>query len=642
MKKSILFTAVALGFVFGANAQNERTIRFTAPKLVKESENAGSQVNKVYNHNPSTQAIGCDTIGKSANAFGSYSRGSRSLVYADPNLNTIIFTHRATASPGSGYIQYDISTNGGSTWNRNVGPVYSPTGNPGRYPQGVIYNPPSNTNPASAFFATHGPVLNGSTWFGYQEAYTPLTTLAPMQQVDTFNTTAYPFEGLIPYCMYYVQNTGDVWIADMGFNGSDYTDSLIIRHGVWAANKYVYTTTKFAAPTSNQATTNSEIFSDVTMAFNKTGTTGYIVMVGNMDNPIVDSTYNLIVYQTTNAGVTWSGPTTVCIDNLDVALNTGLGSPIFTIVSGADGGDAVVDANNNLHVIIAAGPASSNGLLGYFDGTPGRWGIFDFYTQNATVSATGFKAQLLYKPQTFSGDFNGNTANAITLANRPQATTNWNGDRLFFTWFDTDTLTFAGQGNTYPDAWGAAYNVTTGKWSPVTNLTGDFGSPTTCASGAVTFGSCPQFALSPGAGTWNVPLVYQFLTGGLDATMQVQHTYVSGIQWLDNQMTQNSTAIAACIAGGVHDQPNNLFAVSNSYPNPFSGSANINITMKKAGVVTIDILNTLGEKVANTVTSELSAGQHQMTIDASKLSSGIYFYSVKCGEFTVSRKLVIE
>ena len=91
-----------------------------------------------------------------------------------------------------------------------------------------------------------------------------------------------------------------------------------------------------------------------------------------------------------------------------------------------------------------------------------------------------------------------------------------------------------------------------------------------------------------------------------------------------------------------HEIINHLFNVSDNYPNPFHGNSSITITMNKSSKVTLDIYNPLGAKVAATITSDLSTGEHTMNIDGSKLSAGIYFYTVKAGEYTVTKKMIIE
>ncbi len=55
--------------------------------------------------------------------------------------------------------------------------------------------------------------------------------------------------------------------------------------------------------------------------------------------------------------------------------------------------------------------------------------------------------------------------------------------------------------------------------------------------------------------------------------------------------------------------------------------------------VNLSVYNVLGQKVAELVNSELPAGIHSVSFNASSLSSGIYFYELKAGTFTSVRKM---
>lgn len=70
--------------------------------------------------------------------------------------------------------------------------------------------------------------------------------------------------------------------------------------------------------------------------------------------------------------------------------------------------------------------------------------------------------------------------------------------------------------------------------------------------------------------------------------------------------------------------------VVESYPNPFSTTATIGVTMEKAGRATVTVYDILGRQVA-TVADEapVNAGSNSFTFDGSNLQSGVYFYRVE-------------
>ncbi len=83
------------------------------------------------------------------------------------------------------------------------------------------------------------------------------------------------------------------------------------------------------------------------------------------------------------------------------------------------------------------------------------------------------------------------------------------------------------------------------------------------------------------------------------------------------------------------------YSLNQNYPNPFNPSTTISFTIPQKEIVKISIYNLLGEKVSELVNSEFSAGIHNVKFNASKLASGIYFYNIKAGEFTQTRKMML-
>ena len=75
--------------------------------------------------------------------------------------------------------------------------------------------------------------------------------------------------------------------------------------------------------------------------------------------------------------------------------------------------------------------------------------------------------------------------------------------------------------------------------------------------------------------------------------------------------------------------PINTFELYQNYPNPFNPSTTIKWQMPKAGFVTLKIFDMLGREVTTLVNGELSFGKHETIFDASRLSSGVYFYQLR-------------
>jgi hypothetical protein len=70
-----------------------------------------------------------------------------------------------------------------------------------------------------------------------------------------------------------------------------------------------------------------------------------------------------------------------------------------------------------------------------------------------------------------------------------------------------------------------------------------------------------------------------------------------------------------------------LFSLEQNYPNPFNPTTNVRFTIADFGLVSLKIYNVLGQEVATLLNNEqLEEGTHEVQFDASRFSSGVYFY----------------
>jgi hypothetical protein len=83
------------------------------------------------------------------------------------------------------------------------------------------------------------------------------------------------------------------------------------------------------------------------------------------------------------------------------------------------------------------------------------------------------------------------------------------------------------------------------------------------------------------------------------------------------------------------------FAVSQNSPNPFNPTTTINFTLPVNGNVSVEVFNVAGQKVDTLVDDHMNAGQHSVVWDASGFSNGVYFYTVKSGEFAKTMKMTL-
>jgi len=83
------------------------------------------------------------------------------------------------------------------------------------------------------------------------------------------------------------------------------------------------------------------------------------------------------------------------------------------------------------------------------------------------------------------------------------------------------------------------------------------------------------------------------------------------------------------------------FALYQNYPNPFNPSTTIKFALPYKTNLSLNVYNTLGEKVAEIFNGELEEGYHEMMFNASGLSSGIYFYKIESENYSAAKKLML-
>jgi len=83
------------------------------------------------------------------------------------------------------------------------------------------------------------------------------------------------------------------------------------------------------------------------------------------------------------------------------------------------------------------------------------------------------------------------------------------------------------------------------------------------------------------------------------------------------------------------------FLLGQNYPNPFNPKTVINYQIPKTGMITLKVFDVLGNEMATLVDEEKTAGNYNIEFDASKLTSGIYFYKLTAEDFSSVRKMIL-
>jgi hypothetical protein len=99
-------------------------------------------------------------------------------------------------------------------------------------------------------------------------------------------------------------------------------------------------------------------------------------------------------------------------------------------------------------------------------------------------------------------------------------------------------------------------------------------------------------------------------------------TIITGVQQIGNEIPEK-------------------YQLGQNYPNPFNPVTNINFSIPKTGNVKLIVYDVLGKIIATLVDGNINSGNYKVNFDASKISSGVYFYRIDCEGFTDVKKMIL-
>lgn len=136
----------------------------------------------------------------------------------------------------------------------------------------------------------------------------------------------------------------------------------------------------------------------------------------------------------------------------------------------------------------------------------------------------------------------------------------------------------------------------------------------------------------PGHGTTTDPKEYSYLD---DISVISSTTLVYRLKQVDfNGTFEYSNEIL------VENISPEDFELKQNYPNPFNPSTIIRYEIGSKQFVVLKVYDVLGGKIATLINEEKSAGTYNVRFDASLLKSGVYFYTLKAGNFIETKKMI--
>jgi hypothetical protein len=338
----------------------------------------------------------------------------------------------------------------------------------------------------------------------------------------------------------------------------------------------------------------------------------------------------LIVYSTTDAGATWNEIPEPYISDLAIDQVL-LGN--FSTYAAATQLDLAVDQNNTLHIgvpVIQFKPGNAIDSIYQY----GSWGLFDF---NTSDNGNTWNACLIVRPETAFGYYGyvmGNANQYLKEESRLQLSRTWAGDKIFYTWFDTDTMIYGYVGNVFPDMHSIGYSLSTGQWTSETNFTEFSG---TNADGGSAFGNVSYYSYADGANDI-IPMVADDPVN-IDSTGEPMDLFYIGCTGLSDYSHPGN---CFQLMNQILNKESNHFLISQNYPNPFHGETRIKVSLNKVSDITIEIHDLFGQLLSSRSYKDLHPGENIITIDASPICSGLYFYKVKAGIESIAKMMSVE
>ena len=135
-----------------------------------------------------------------------------------------------------------------------------------------------------------------------------------------------------------------------------------------------------------------------------------------------------------------------------------------------------------------------------------------------------------------------------------------------------------------------------------------------------------------GAGNSNAPKSYTYSDASAKGTVSYR------LKQIDRDgKFEFSPVVEATVALSAAD-----YALTQNYPNPFNPSTSFRFAVKQSEHVTVTVYNMLGQAVATLFDGMAPANELvNLTFNASRLSSGVYFYSLQSASRHEIRKMTL-
>ncbi len=467
--RSTLLVALLTMFAFGANAQSS-SLQQSYIQTNTDTEPSYSISNNTSS--PPSSSVDIE-LGYAGNSFSSIDNGSNPFAY-DPATNTMVNIHRnAPGDFGGSTSQYrfDVSTDGGETWDVNLGPLAptpgaSPSGQQAqaRYPQAAIHTAENGETYLVYMGATHngGSGTNVIIWDGIVVGVANING-----DEDSFTEHLLPVyseNGGVGIAGGLVKGEpGVFWAVVNSDENSDGTDSpttnrnIIVLKGIWNddTNDVDWTETYLEPGVAEDLEVvfdsgNSQLgnISAVNIDFDPTGQYGWILCGANKYSDCGPYNAGPMLYKTEDAGETWEGPITVDMRNIDgpvgdyiaeleMLIDEDPSLAILPTLNIVFENAVAVDNAGNPHFLLPMGPPSTSGPQFYFP----DWQPYELIHMHLDGEEWRFSEIDTLSEINVDDPIPGSGTTTINHQSSPQLAKSEDGSKIMFVWTDGEQAT---------------------------------------------------------------------------------------------------------------------------------------------------------------------------------------------------------
>lgn len=288
--------------------------------------------------------------------------------------------------------------------------------------------------------------------------------------------------------------------------------------------------------------------------------------------------WDVYLVYSTNGGETWTPPV-----------------PTITSVDSDWDPDLLVDSFNRIHLFYTIYPSSNP-----------FWGARNYYKYSDDVGLSWY-----FPNNPSNGMFSDNYRSQLIEGTRYDVQRNI----LYVTWKDERDFNTS-NGNVQGDIM-LAYSTDRGlNWMPSEFITDRYDS---------TIGFKAAVILANGEFAVNYEVISQDNINDPNTSVRVYFRKRSIIT-----TAINDNALQA-----------NKFLLFQNYPNPFNPTTLITYQLSASSMVKLTVYNIMGDEISTLVNMQQTSGHHEVVLDGSNLSSGVYYYKLQTDNFSEVKKMIL-